>query len=150
MVATAMAREGQARGGAGGRRNRCPYPLAGGIPALGIAGANSLSEYHLKLLEGFEVVVWQEPDSGGITFAQKASELFQNVRVIEPPDGIKDASDLWLTMRNRTWRAGEGNFQATGTQNCWRRQSLWSLTQPDELTTTSTYLVICCNLSRSR
>jgi DNA primase len=67
-----------------------------GIPAIGIAGANSLSEYHLELLAGFEVAVWQEPDSGGITFAQKASELFQNVRVIQPPDGFKDASDLWL------------------------------------------------------
>jgi 5S rRNA maturation endonuclease (ribonuclease M5) len=67
-----------------------------GIPALGIAGANSLSEYHLKLLESFQVVVWQEPDSAGATFAQKACELFQNVRVIEPPDGIKDASELWL------------------------------------------------------
>jgi DNA-binding transcriptional ArsR family regulator len=67
-----------------------------GIPALGIAGANNLSEHHAKLLEGFEVVVWQEPDSGGITFAQKASELFSNVKVIQPPDGLKDASELWL------------------------------------------------------
>jgi 5S rRNA maturation endonuclease (ribonuclease M5) len=67
-----------------------------GIPALGIAGANSLSEYHLKLLESFQVVVWQEPDSAGATFARKASELFQNVRVIQAPDGFKDASDLWL------------------------------------------------------
>jgi len=67
-----------------------------GIPALGIAGANSLSEYHLKLLESFQVVVWQEPDSGGISFARKACELFSNVRVIQPPEGFKDASDLWL------------------------------------------------------
>jgi len=67
-----------------------------GIPALGIAGANSLSEYHLKLLESFQVVVWQEPDSAGATFARKASELFQNVRVIQAPHGFKDASDLWL------------------------------------------------------
>jgi 5S rRNA maturation endonuclease (ribonuclease M5) len=67
-----------------------------GIPAIGIAGANSLSKYHVELLAGFEVVVWQEPDSGGISFARKASELFQNVRVVEPPDGIKDASELWL------------------------------------------------------
>jgi DNA-binding transcriptional ArsR family regulator len=67
-----------------------------GVPAIGIAGANNLSEYHLKLLEGLQVAVWQEPDSGGITFAQKASELFQNVRVIQPPEGFKDASDLWL------------------------------------------------------
>ena len=67
-----------------------------GVPAIGIAGANGLNEYHLKLLEGFEVLVWQEPDAGGITFAQKACELFQNVRVIEPPVGAKDASELWL------------------------------------------------------
>jgi len=40
--------------------------------------------------------VWREPDSGGISFARKASELFQNVRVIQAPDGFKDASDLWL------------------------------------------------------
>jgi len=67
-----------------------------GIPALGIAGANSLNEYHAELLAGFEVVVWQEPDSGGITFTQKASELFQSLKVIQPPVGVKDASDLWL------------------------------------------------------
>ena len=67
-----------------------------GIPALGIAGAHSLSEYHAELLAGFDVVLWQEPDAGGITFAQKASELFSNVRVIQPPDGCKDPSDLWL------------------------------------------------------
>jgi len=67
-----------------------------GVPAIGIAGANSLNEYHAKLLDGFEVVVWQEPDSGGRTFARKACELFQNVRVIQAPDGIKDASELWL------------------------------------------------------
>ena len=67
-----------------------------GIPAIGIAGANSLSDYHVELLAGFEVVVWQEPDSGGRTFAQRASELFQNARVIQAPHGFKDASDLWL------------------------------------------------------
>ncbi|MCL6474427.1 MAG: AAA family ATPase [Firmicutes bacterium] len=67
-----------------------------GVPALGIAGANSLSEYHAELLAGFKVVVWQEPDSGGATFAQKASQLFQNVRLIEPPQGVKDANELWL------------------------------------------------------
>ena len=67
-----------------------------GVPAIGIAGANSLNEYHAKLLDGFEVVVWQEPDSGGRTFAQKACELFQNARVIQAPHGFKDASDLWL------------------------------------------------------
>jgi len=67
-----------------------------GMPAIGIAGANSLSEYHAELLAGFDVVVWKEPDSGGITFTQKASELFTNVRVIEPPVGAKDASELWL------------------------------------------------------
>jgi len=67
-----------------------------GIPAIGIAGANSLNEYHLKLLEGFEVAVWREPDSGGISFARKACELFSNVRVIQPPEGFKDASELWL------------------------------------------------------
>jgi hypothetical protein len=67
-----------------------------GVPAIGVAGANNLSEHHAKLLAGFQVAVWQEPDSGGTAFARKASELFQNVRVIQAPDGFKDASELWL------------------------------------------------------
>jgi len=71
-----------------------------GIPAIGIPGANSLSEYHAELLAGFDVVLWQEPDAGGTTFAQKASELFPNARVIQPPVGVKDASELWLRCVN--------------------------------------------------
>ncbi len=67
-----------------------------GLPAIGVAGASNLSEYHARLLESFEVVVWREPDAGGATFAQKASQLFSHVKVITPPAGIKDASELWL------------------------------------------------------
>ena len=82
-----------------------------GVPAIGIAGANGLNEYHLKLLEGFEVLVWQEPDAGGITFARKACELFQNVRVIEPPVGAKDASDLWLKCVNEHGEQAKAIFK---------------------------------------
>jgi DNA repair protein RadA/Sms len=84
-----------------------------GIPAIGIAGANSLSEYHVELLAGLEVAVWQEPDSGGRTFAQRASELFSNVKVIQPPHGFKDASDLWLRCMAEHGEQAKAIFKET-------------------------------------
>jgi DNA-binding transcriptional ArsR family regulator len=105
-----------------------------GIPALGIAGANSLNEYHLKLLEGFEVVIWQEPDSGGISFARKASELFQNVRVIQAPDGFKDASDLWLRCVAEHGEQAKAIFKERVRQLLAQAKPLEPETTTDELT----------------
>jgi DNA-binding transcriptional ArsR family regulator len=107
-----------------------------GIPALGIAGANSLNEYHLKLLEGFEVVIWQEPDSGGISFARKASELFQNVRVIQAPDGFKDASDLWLRCVAEHGEQAKAIFKERVRQLLAQAKPLEPETITDELTAT--------------
>ena len=105
-----------------------------GIPALGIAGANSLSEYHLKLLESFQVVVWQEPDSAGATFARKASELFQNVRVIQAPDGFKDASDLWLRCVAEHGEQAKAIFKERVRQLLAQAKPLEPETTTDELT----------------
>lgn len=68
-----------------------------GIPAVGVAGADCLSEHNARLLDGFEVVLWLEPDSGGRKLLESATELFADrLKVIESPDGIKDPSELWL------------------------------------------------------
>ncbi len=70
-----------------------------GIPAIGVPGAENLSERSAKLLDGFNVVLWAEPDSGGGRILERARELFgDRLRVITPPDGVKDPSELWLRI----------------------------------------------------
>jgi DNA-binding transcriptional ArsR family regulator len=72
-----------------------------GVPAVGVPGADCLSPENAKLLDGFEVVLWREPDAGGEKMLQSAAErLGDRLRVMDPPHGAKDASDLWL----RVWR----------------------------------------------
>ena len=105
-----------------------------GVPAIGIAGANSLNEYHAKLLDGFEVVVWQEPDSGGRTFAQKACELFQNARVIQAPHGFKDASELWLRCVAEHGEQAKAIFKERVRQLLAQAKPLEPETITDELT----------------
>jgi DNA-binding transcriptional ArsR family regulator len=70
-----------------------------GIPAVGVPGAESLTDQNAKLLDGFNVVLWREPDNGGETLLERAHALFGNrLRIVTPPDGIKDASELWLRI----------------------------------------------------
>jgi len=105
-----------------------------GVPAIGIAGANSLSEYHVELLAGFQVAVWQEPDSGGISFARKASELFQNARVIQAPHGFKDASELWLRCVAEHGEQAKAIFKERVRQLLAQAKPLEPETITDELT----------------
>ena len=105
-----------------------------GVPAIGIAGANNLSEYHVELLAGFQVAVWQEPDSGGISFARKASELFQNVRVIQAPHGFKDASELWLRCVAEHGEQAKAIFKERVRQLLAQAKPLEPETITDELT----------------
>ncbi len=70
-----------------------------GIPAVGVAGADCLSEENASLLDGLQVVLWKEPDAGGQKLLESAIPLFgDRLRVIDPPEGIKDPSDLWLRI----------------------------------------------------
>ena len=73
-----------------------------GIPAVGVPGAESLSDQNAQLLDGFDVVIWWEPDDGGEKLLKHARNLFgERLRVITPPDGVKDASDLWLHIASK-------------------------------------------------
>ena len=73
-----------------------------GIPAVGVPGAESLTDQNAKLLDGFDVVLWREPDDGGEKLLQHARNLFgERLRVITPPDGVKDASDFWLHIASK-------------------------------------------------
>jgi DNA-binding transcriptional ArsR family regulator len=70
-----------------------------GVPAVGVPGADSLTDQNAKLLDGFTVVLWREPDDGGEKLLQHARNLFgERLRVMTPPDGTKDASELWLRI----------------------------------------------------
>lgn len=70
--------------------------LQAGIPALGIPGADNWKSEWARHLRGRLVYVWQEPDTGGATFARKIFGDLPDARVIKAPDGAKDANELWL------------------------------------------------------
>jgi DNA-binding transcriptional ArsR family regulator len=73
-----------------------------GVPAVGVPGADSLTDQNAKLLDGFGIVLWREPDEGGMKLLQHAQSLFgKRLRVITPPDGVKDASDFWLRIMSQ-------------------------------------------------
>jgi DNA-binding transcriptional ArsR family regulator len=73
-----------------------------GIPAVGVPGAESLGAENARLLDGFDVVLWREPDDGGEKLLQHAQNLFgERLRVLIPPNGMKDASDLWLRIASQ-------------------------------------------------
>jgi DNA-binding transcriptional ArsR family regulator len=73
-----------------------------GVPAVGVPGADSLTDQNARLLDGFNIVLWREPDEGGEKLLQHAQSLFgERLRVITPPDGVKDASDLWLHIASK-------------------------------------------------
>jgi len=73
-----------------------------GIPAVGVPGCDSLTVENARLLDGFNVVLWREPDNGGETLLRHARNLFgERLRVVSPPDGVKDASDFWLRIASK-------------------------------------------------
>jgi len=73
-----------------------------GVHAVGVPGSDSLSAENARLLDGFDVVLWREPDDGGEKLLQHARNLFgERLRVVSPPDGVKDASDFWLHIASK-------------------------------------------------
>ncbi len=85
-----------------------------GIPAVGVAGADCLSEQNASLLDGFEIFLWLEPDSGGRKLLQSAVDHFgDRLKVIQPPTGIKDANDLWLSIlrQEQDWHTAREQFK---------------------------------------
>ena len=72
---------------------------AAGLPALGIPGASTWRREWPSYLEGIATAyVWREPDTGGDTLAAKVAATLPDVRIIDAPPGVKDASQLWLSL----------------------------------------------------
>src|SRR5581483_496678 len=67
-----------------------------GIDALGVPGANTWRDDWAEHLAGLNVYVWHEPDAGGDALVAKVSASLPDVRVVEAPPGLKDASSMWL------------------------------------------------------
>lgn len=65
-----------------------------GVPVLGIPGANAWKPEYAKLVEGHPVFVVREPDQAGNTFAAAVTRSLPEAKVVDPPTGIKDLSDL--------------------------------------------------------
>jgi hypothetical protein len=64
------------------------------VPALGIPGAATWKSEWAAHLQGIEVYVWREPDQGGDTFIQRLQRDLPSAKVIVPPSGLKDLSDV--------------------------------------------------------
>ncbi len=72
--------------------------LHAGFPALGIPGASSWqSSWTIHVKDIRRVYLWHEPDGGGDNLAAKILPDIPEVLLIEPPSGIKDINDLWLS-----------------------------------------------------
>lgn len=71
--------------------------LFNGIPTLGVPGAAMWrAEWVNDYLSGIErIYVFREPDSGGDVFVDRIAASLPGALVISPPNGIKDANELW-------------------------------------------------------
>jgi len=69
------------------------------IPALGIPGANQWKSDWARYLEGLDVYVWHEPDQGGDTFIKSLQHDLPTSKVIIPPTGTKDLSEIHCSGR---------------------------------------------------
>ncbi|GIV16018.1 MAG: hypothetical protein KatS3mg022_3417 [Armatimonadota bacterium] len=106
-----------------------------GIPAVGVAGADCLSPKNASLLEGLELVLWQERDGGGRRLLEDAAQLFgDRLRVMEPPQGVKDPSDLWLRILREEGTDAESWTKARERFEAQIRQMMREATQVTEVT----------------
>ena len=58
------------------------------LPALGLPGASTWREEYASLLQGLEVSVWHEPDSGGDALVRAVAADLPDVRVLESPQSV--------------------------------------------------------------
>lgn len=66
-----------------------------GIPALGLPGASTWKPEYAKYFQNLDVYVWKEPDAGGTSFCDSVCADLPQAKIIAPPDGIKDPSQLF-------------------------------------------------------
>lgn len=64
------------------------------LPAIGVPGASAWRSEWAALLAGLDVYVWREPDAGGATFVDGVAASVPGVKVVIPPLGVKDLSEL--------------------------------------------------------
>jgi putative DNA primase/helicase len=64
------------------------------VPALGVPGANNWKEEWSAHVKDLNVFVWHEPDTGGDRFIASLQRSIPGAKVIAPPDGVKDLSEL--------------------------------------------------------
>lgn len=74
-----------------------------GYPALGVSGANLFKEKWVSLLKDLEVIIYKEPDDGGIKFATSIYKMLLNknhnkkISLISLNDKeVKDPSELFI------------------------------------------------------
>jgi len=65
-----------------------------GFPVLGVPGASTWDDQWAYYVRGLDVYLFQEPDQGGDTLLAKLLASNIKVRVITPPEGAKDATEL--------------------------------------------------------
>lgn len=67
-----------------------------GVPAVGVPGANGWKPHYTRLLSDFETVfVFADGDQPGIDFAKSLSKEFNNVIVIQMPEG-EDVNSMYM------------------------------------------------------
>ncbi len=66
------------------------------LSALGIPGATNWKDNWKSYLVGLTVYVWQEPGDAGQKFVEKIGESIPDARIITPPPGRKDISEVHI------------------------------------------------------
>jgi hypothetical protein len=66
------------------------------LPALGLPGSSTWREEYSSLLQGLEVFLWHEPDAAGDGLIRAVAADLPDVKVLEPPHGVKDFSEAYL------------------------------------------------------
>jgi hypothetical protein len=66
------------------------------FPAFGLPGSSTWREEYSSLLQSLEVFVWHEPDASGDAFVKAVAADLPDVKVLEPPHGVKDLSEAYL------------------------------------------------------
>ena len=58
------------------------------IPSLGLPGASTWREEYASMLQGLQVYVWHEPDSGGDALIRAVAADLPDVKVLEAPQSV--------------------------------------------------------------
>ena len=83
------------------------------IPAIGLAGA---TQFNASVADHFrempEVYVWQEPDDAGQGLAETVAGFFPAAKIILPPPGCKDPTEVKLQVGAARFPAAMDNLRA--------------------------------------